>query len=94
MAINSVSGAAPRIPQQVSPQSVNHQQVKTSKDADGDNDGTKAGQLEKAGESGKASEVARAKPANPSVPTPPPSGNIENRQPPAHSQRVRLALLY
>jgi hypothetical protein len=60
MAINSVSGTAQRIPQQVSPQSVNPQQVTTRKDADGDNDGTKAGQVEKAGETGKAAEVVKA----------------------------------
>jgi len=60
MAINSVSGSAQHIPQQISPRSVTPQQVKIGKDVDGDSDGTKAGQVEKAGETGKAAEVVKA----------------------------------
>jgi len=56
MAISSVSGAAQYIPP-VKPQSANPQQVKIGKDADGDNDGTKAGQVEKASETGKVTEA-------------------------------------
>ncbi|OIQ85268.1 hypothetical protein GALL_328970 [mine drainage metagenome] len=42
MAINSVSASIQQIPQQATAQP-----VKTRKDADGDSDGTKAGQVDK-----------------------------------------------
>lgn len=57
MAINNVSGTTQYVPQQINPQ-----QTKIGKDADGDNDGTKAGQVEKSNESGKATEVVKVKP--------------------------------
>lgn len=60
MAINNVSGATQHIPQSNNVQRINPQQVKSGKDADGDHDGTKAGQVEKAGEAGKVAESVTA----------------------------------
>jgi hypothetical protein len=62
MAINSISNAAQYIPQQATARAANaeSQQVKTLKDSDGDRDGTKANQVEKAGEAGKAAESVQA----------------------------------
>ena len=60
MAINSVSASAQRIPQQpASPQP-----VKVSRDADGDNDGTKAAQAAKPVEPSKS-----GKPVSPTLGT-------------------------
>jgi hypothetical protein len=49
MAINSLSATIQQIPQQAS-----SQPVKTRKDADGDSDGTKAGQVDKTTQAAKA----------------------------------------
>ncbi len=58
MAINGLSSAT-QSPHQVSPQRFNPQQLKLSRDSDGDTDGTKAGQVDKASVAGRVSGLSK-----------------------------------
>jgi hypothetical protein len=75
MAINGVSGGVQFVPQQT-----NVRQAKVGRDADGDNDGTKAGQAEQAKEAGKLTE-AKAKTIKPAEQAAAPDTKLESKQP-------------